>query len=323
MNMSSFYLQNNLLISTCSKVKAVAVVCTSLVAMLFATSHAYARVYSNGINPSSWTTDRSVFECRMTHEIPFFGDAIFRKRAGERSVFFLRGQTDRFAAGEAMLESKSPSWRHDLSSVELGFVPVKQGTRPLWMNNKNAELLMGELSLGRDIQFTRKAWYAADHNDSASIAISTIGFQQAYKGYLGCLSALLPANFDQLKRSSVMFSGKDPIEPDSRSLNTLEHILLFVEQDPSVNKFYIDGHTSSPGAREDNLELSKLRAEFVAEFLRNGGIPEEQLVVRWHGERYPVASNSNASGRAKNQRVTVRLEREQVEKEAMMLDKEK
>jgi outer membrane protein OmpA-like peptidoglycan-associated protein len=87
-------------------------------------------------------------------------------------------------------------------------------------------------------------------------------------------------------------------------------MVQYVKADPSVTSFYIDGHTDSMGRRLANLELSKKRAEVVTQFLVANGVDEAMITTRYHGERYPVADNSNAKNRADNRRVTIRLERE-------------
>ena len=45
-------------------------------------------------------------------------------------------------------------------------------------------------------------------------------------------------------------------------------------------------------------------------YLVSGGVDRASIVLRWHGERYPVASNRTVAGRAKNRRVTVRVSKE-------------
>jgi len=45
------------------------------------------------------------------------------------------------------------------------------------------------------------------------------------------------------------------------------------------------------------------------EYLKASGIPAEQITMRFHGERYPVAPNNNEANRAKNRRVSILLDR--------------
>jgi sodium-type flagellar protein MotY len=72
----------------------------------------------------------------------------------------------------------------------------------------------------------------------------------------------------------------------------------------------IDGHTDSVGREGYNWDLSRRRAEAVRAVLIQSGVPEDQVVLRYHGESLPIAPNSLKSGRDRNRRVTLRLERE-------------
>ena len=269
----------------------------------------YATTYTNYINESSWSTSGSVFKCEMVHSIPYFGDAVFMTRAGESSAFFLDGMTSRFRKGEAAIIAKPPVWRSDQRLETLGFVPVKQAKKPMHLKTRRTEEVLAQLYKGMDIELKRRAWYEASNKPSAKVIVSTIGFQEVYKQYLECLASLLPANFDQLKRTSLYFSPPGSTDLTADSYKKLDHIIELVKHDKTIKKFYIDGHASSPGDRSENLELSKSRAEEVSLYLQEGGIPKDQIVVRWHGERYPIASNNSRGGRSKNRRVTVRLEK--------------
>lgn len=279
-----------------------------LVLLLFSHSSVFAEVYSNAINTSSWRADSSVFSCQLVHEVPFYGDAVFRTRAGEASGFYLRAKTSRFKAGEARLVASSPVWVSEPHSEELAVVGMKQGRRPLWLGTAITERMLSKLSAGMEVGLERGTWYASGNNN-ARLAMSGIGFRDEYEKYLSCLTRLIPANFDQLKRTALLFPGGELDKLPSSVASSLNKILALVKHDAKVRMFYIDGHADSVGDRDENLELSKLRAELVSEYLKRRGIPEDWIILRWHGERYPVAPNGNAAGRAKNRRVTVRLER--------------
>ena len=89
----------------------------------------------------------------------------------------------------------------------------------------------------------------------------------------------------------------------------LDIILDFVKADPSINSFQIDGHADNSGNRLTNRDLSRRRALAVQEYLVAGGVPVEQITMRFHGERYPLVPNNNEANRAKNRRATLRLDR--------------
>ena len=65
----------------------------------------------------------------------------------------------------------------------------------------------------------------------------------------------------------------------------------------------IEGHTSSDGQTEYNLELSKRRAESVRLRLIEEGITPNRLETIGYGDRLPIQSNESIQGRVKNRRI--------------------
>jgi OOP family OmpA-OmpF porin len=72
----------------------------------------------------------------------------------------------------------------------------------------------------------------------------------------------------------------------------------------------VSGHTSRPGTRELNQDLSKCRAENVAAYLTSVGVSSDRIRVTYHGPDEPIASNDTAQGRAKNRRASLKLVKE-------------
>ncbi|GAB4184450.1 MAG: OmpA family protein [Wenzhouxiangellaceae bacterium] len=68
-----------------------------------------------------------------------------------------------------------------------------------------------------------------------------------------------------------------------------------------------DGHTDSTGSDQYNQLLSERRAEAVIRQLVNQGVNPVRAASYGYGEKYPVADNSTASGRAANRRVELTL----------------
>ena len=69
----------------------------------------------------------------------------------------------------------------------------------------------------------------------------------------------------------------------------------------------VDGYTDSTGAEAYNLDLSKRRAQAVADYVKSQGVNlGDRFVVKGYGEAYPVASNDTKEGRAQNRRVVLR-----------------
>ncbi len=71
----------------------------------------------------------------------------------------------------------------------------------------------------------------------------------------------------------------------------------------------VDGYTDSTGSLALNERLSKERADVVAQYLVNGGLPAGQVRTEGKGPSDPIGDNKTAAGRAKNRRVEIILEK--------------
>ena len=69
----------------------------------------------------------------------------------------------------------------------------------------------------------------------------------------------------------------------------------------------VSGHTDSTGAADYNLALSKSRAQSVAAYLQGQGVKSSRFEVMGMGSSNPIASNSDAAGRAQNRRVEIKI----------------
>lgn len=67
------------------------------------------------------------------------------------------------------------------------------------------------------------------------------------------------------------------------------------------------GHTDSTGSDSHNLDLSRRRAESVANYLVSRGVSRARLETVGYGEQYPIADNTTEQGRAQNRRVEIRI----------------
>jgi len=266
-----------------------------------------ATVYSSFLENGSWTSNASVFECRLTHTVPSYGNAVFHTRAGETSEFYLEGDTGRLKEGKATLLARSPIWAEVRRQVEIGQIPMVREKRAVQLPSATTERMLSELYSGQELVIAYDPWYGSE--DPLQLAITTVGFRAAYDSYLTCLAGLLPVNFDQIRRTSIYYASGQVEELQLAERRKLDNIVAYVKADPSVREFFIDGHTDSVGTREVNLAVAQKRAEQVTNYLIKKGVPKEAITSRWHGERYPIASNETPAGRAKNRRVTIRLER--------------
>ena len=69
----------------------------------------------------------------------------------------------------------------------------------------------------------------------------------------------------------------------------------------------LEGHTDSTGSEEYNLDLSKKRAQSVANYLATQNVNPTRFTIMGYGESQPIASNETVEGRAQNRRVEVAI----------------
>ncbi|MEZ5359492.1 MAG: CsgG/HfaB family protein [Candidatus Zixiibacteriota bacterium] len=87
------------------------------------------------------------------------------------------------------------------------------------------------------------------------------------------------------------------------SFKTLRDISRLLEDDPEL-RLSIEGHTDSDGDDAHNMELSKMRAKSVCDYLiQTYSINAGRLEAKGWGESKPIDTNGSAEGKANNRRV--------------------
>ena len=94
------------------------------------------------------------------------------------------------------------------------------------------------------------------------------------------------------------------ISPQMR--NTLDGVAQSMVNYPN-SLIDVMGHTDSTGSEQYNLDLSKRRADSVANYLTSRGVSRARIETIGYGEAYPVADNTTEAGRAQNRRVEIRI----------------
>lgn len=69
----------------------------------------------------------------------------------------------------------------------------------------------------------------------------------------------------------------------------------------------VAGYTDNTGTKDYNQGLSERRASSVATYFQSQGVNPNRFSVVGYGERYPVASNASAAGKAANRRVQITI----------------
>ena len=174
-----------------------------------------------------------------------------------------------------------------------------------------ATRMLWALRSGYLVEVSSRAWYA----DAAavSVVLHPTHLHPALERFLTCAHTDVSVAWGDVSRTRVSY-GVDAFALEDAARERLRAVVRYAQSDPEVSRIYVDGHTDASGERRHNVRLSKRRAEAVAGFLRTevdaaGTEHPIDVVVRYHGARYPIASNDSAAGKAQNRRTTVRLER--------------
>ncbi len=134
------------------------------------------------------------------------------------------------------------------------------------------------------------------------------------------------------KEMSLLNSGDDQTLPDSVKLAKLlvERTITFKTNTAQLDengyrvldqvyrilkshenlKLLIVGHTDAAGNETYNRELSKRRAQAVANYLKQKGLTGATFEIIGKGSSEPIASNNTQQGRQKNRRVEILIKGE-------------
>jgi OOP family OmpA-OmpF porin len=100
-----------------------------------------------------------------------------------------------------------------------------------------------------------------------------------------------------LDKSDLSAAGQDELNAVGK----------FMTANPSAYSVLF-GYTDDTGKPEYNMELSRRRAEAVADYLNNNfKLGPDRVIPIWYGAANPIASNDSEEGRAKNRRVEVSI----------------
>jgi len=268
--------------------------------------HAEAALeYGSGVENTVWAVSGSVFSCRFEQFIPDYGQGVFSQRAGEDVTFRLETVRNLMDYSQAQVSILAPPWQPSIRPENLGTARIVKESPNLSLDAERTNQFLHALLEGKWPAIAHKTYY--DQNRFVKVHLSATGFKDYYRQYMQCVNQLLPLNFDQIARSKVLFgSGEEHV--DKKDMAVLDRVIFYIKHDPRVFAVYLDGHSDNVGRRYDNRQTSKARVEDVERYLIKAGINPEMITTRFHGDRYPIANNATAAGRAQNRRVTIRLE---------------
>lgn len=105
---------------------------------------------------------------------------------------------------------------------------------------------------------------------------------------------------------SQLYYASGATRPGRALLPHLDELALQLKRDSSLI-LRIEGHADSDGASAMNQTLSEKRADWVAKYLSDRGVPKSRLVAEGYGESRPLFDNKNPRTKSKNRRVELVL----------------
>jgi outer membrane protein OmpA-like peptidoglycan-associated protein len=272
---------------------------------VFASLPAVAITFQTRLESIEWKVEGDKFECRLTQPITDFGVGEFVRRAGEQATFRLKASGSMLGSGSATLLAAAAPWQPGRGDINLGSVKMSNGGIPFNSSQGQAGRLMAGLLEGRSPVIRH---YSQEGGSAVEVRLLPVRFNKAFSDYQACTAKLLPMNFEQVKQAQIGFPGNG-VDLDAPARAKLQVIAEFLKADPTVNHIELDGHSDNSGNRLTNRDMSRRRALAVMDFFKTQGVQEKQITLRFHGERYPLAPNTNAANRARNRRVNIQLER--------------
>ncbi|PIQ49313.1 MAG: hypothetical protein COW03_05815 [Cytophagales bacterium CG12_big_fil_rev_8_21_14_0_65_40_12] len=108
-----------------------------------------------------------------------------------------------------------------------------------------------------------------------------------------------------LVTESVSFNSGSSVLTKT-SFESLNVLVALLNENPDIS-LSIAGYTDNSGKAEANLQLSKVRAQAVKDYLVDQGIAADRLAAAGYGIANPRADNATKEGRALNRRVEIKI----------------
>ena len=129
-------------------------------------------------------------------------------------------------------------------------------------------------------------------------------------GKLQINASVLEKQLVSLKRTTTSITPIRYAKGDANVTNQQTRVLNEVQQVLKIfpnARFEIVGHTCDLGMADQNIDLSRRRAQSLHDFLISKGIKKDRLKHRGMGQSEPAVPNTNEANRRQNRRVEVEI----------------
>ena len=279
----------------------------SLVFSLVLGASLKAEIISADLHEATWQAqEQSLLQCQITQDIPQYGTIVISQHAGGAPMVQLQVGMGPERELPALLRAHSPAWQQHHYAHEQFKITLKAAKNVVKLDSKNSMWFINQLLIGNEPSFVMPNWLA--NQGQITIRSRAVNFKQVYQQYLQCLQKLLPYGFETIQTTSLYFDeNSDELYTDD--YQKLSKVIKYLEADDDISMIIIKGYSDNLGEPRDSYLLSINRTRAVENYLIKNNMSAEKIDATAYGERYPVASNETAQGRAKNRRVTITLQR--------------
>lgn len=269
-----------------------------------ATAQALERRYLASLDNSQWKlTKGNTTLCRIEHQIPRFGSAVFTQEAG-RGLQLELVTRHKFKKGiNVELRSETSSWNTRKTRSLLTRFETSGGKNPFKIPVAVAEQVFNELREGYQPGFLFYEEYPL------VASLSNVRFGEVEVQFSQCVAQLYDDNFGDVRVSVIHFEPDEEFASIREELTAFKRMLDYLQVDNAISEIVVTGHTDHTGLACYNKGLSERRAWYVYDLLIARGIDSRLLRVDYQGEQKPASKGSKQSSLATNRRVTVELRR--------------
>ncbi|MFT6733296.1 MAG: outer membrane protein OmpA-like peptidoglycan-associated protein [Polaribacter sp.] len=263
--------------------------------------------YEATLSESEWQFHGNPIGCKLTHQVPYYGQAKFRQLPGKNealnfSLSYKKQPVNYVKV--ASVKSLSADWFPGQSARDIGETEILSGKHIFKVSDMASWRLLNELEVGRFPTFQYQDFES--RQDQVSVSLSTVGFLQPYDQFLDCLTSLVPHKLPELVKMTLHFDfDQHKVRP--KNLEKLKSLAAYAKYSDDLDIVFLNGYTDAKGSKSYNTKLSSRRIASVQKILSFYGAPKEKFKLSAFGEKFPVATNRKAWGRAKNRRVYVKV----------------
>ncbi len=177
---------------------------------------------------------------------------------------------------------------------------TKQEEVAKFKSNKETGEFLVSLPAGKDYALTALSTDYLFYSENFNLIDSTSYLEISLKMEM----SKLQANASSVLRNIFFDYGKSILKPASTT--EIERLLTLLKAHPKMT-LEISGHTDNISSKKFNQELSKKRANSVANYLIKKGIDRKRFTTKGYAFSKPIASNKTKEGRQRNRRVEFKI----------------